>query len=71
MRINKLGPNCDPSEAKRRFFSTGLMGARVGFCVDILVLRYLLIKRNENAKHCLVEGACEVRIPLAGEENAS
>lgn len=46
------------------------MGATVGFRVDIIVLRYLLIKRSENAKHCLVEGACEVRIPLVGEENA-
>lgn len=46
------------------------MGARVGFCVDIIVLRYLHVKTNENAKHYLVEGVCGVRIPLAGKENA-
>lgn len=42
----------------------------MGFCVDIIVLRYLHVKTNENAKHYFVEGVCGVRIPLAGKENA-
>lgn len=48
----------------------GIMGARAGFCVDVIALGCLHVETKENEKYHLVEGVCVVRISLAGEENA-
>lgn len=40
---------------------------QVYLCVPILILRFLHVKTNRNAKHCLGEGVCAMRIALASD----
>lgn len=50
-------------------FNIDILRFRVGFRVNIIVLRYLHMKANENAKHC-IGCVCVMRLRLAGEGNA-